>query len=68
MVMAGMAQQVNYADKHDDLDPRLDPHADWVELRVTPEDKVNNAKSDLSGEETQVQMHNMKLEMLICKY
>ena len=44
MVMAGIAKQVNDSDAHDDLAPRLDPHVDWVEFRVTPEAKFNNAK------------------------
>ena len=45
-----MAQQLNDADTHDNLDPQLDPHVDWVELRVTPESKVENAKNDLADQ------------------
>ena len=54
MVMTGMAQQGNNYDANDDLDPRLDPHVDWIELRVNPKEKAYIDKKDLADKKNAI--------------
>ena len=54
MVMTGMAQQGNNSDANDDLDPRLDPHVDWIELRVNPKEKAYIDKKDLADKKNAI--------------